>query len=431
MGEDDKSMVYFPYTITPEYDTKYGLKKHDNEYTMDHDKTKDKNRFDVVDTPVYNQIKEVQAQTNDLNYKQDFEKNKGKMLGTDITPEMARAHEMEPIRNKQKYQEQAKKDLVKTHVGPDGQEIAHAVVMAHQASPIVYKDDYNKNVLGQGPANPAIAFPENDRLKKIHDQTTKPKYEKDAREMLKKNILPVDAQEFVRAKNSALNASDREYTKQQAQTVHDYRGYQTMDSRVHPDVVRGQKASDLISDKVYKEDYENSKSIVYFPYTITQEYDTKADLKHLDTVYKTEASKEKQHNKYDVTATPTYNHLKELDNEVNPTKYTEKYRENQGKMLGTDITPEMSRAKELKSITSKQLYENDAKANLVNTNIPADGQQIAHAIHMTNQASDIAYTADYKKDVLGKSTKDPAIAYPEHDRLKKIHDDTTKAHYVK
>ena len=48
--------------------------------------------------------------------------------------------------------------------------------MAHQASPIVYKDDYNKNVLGQGPANPAIAFPENDRLKKIHDQTTKVKY---------------------------------------------------------------------------------------------------------------------------------------------------------------------------------------------------------------------------------------------------------------
>ena len=55
----------------------------------------------------------------------------------------------------------------------DGQEIAHAVVMSHKASPLVYKDDYNKNVLGQGPANPAIAFPENDRLKKIHDKTSK------------------------------------------------------------------------------------------------------------------------------------------------------------------------------------------------------------------------------------------------------------------
>merc|ERR1712183_764383 len=226
------------YTITPEYETKSSVKRMDNEYTKDHEQTKDKNHFDVTSTPVYENQKAHGKVTAEINYKQEFEENKGKMLGTDVTPEMARAHEMEPIRNKQKYQEQAKKDLVKTHVGPDGQEIAHAVVMVHQASPIVYKDDYKKNVLGQGPANPAIAFPENDRLKKIHDQTTKPKYEKDAKEMLRKNILPVDAPDFVRAKNSALNASDREYTKQQAQTVHDYRGYQTMDSRVHPDVVR-------------------------------------------------------------------------------------------------------------------------------------------------------------------------------------------------
>ena len=45
---------------------------------------------------------------------------------------------------------------------------------------------------------------------------------------------------------------------------------------------------------------------------------------------------------------------------------------------------------------------------------------------MTNQASDNVYKSDYKTEVLGTSTNDPAIAYPEHDRLKKIHDDTTK-----
>ena len=60
-----------------------------------------------------------------------------------------------------------------------------------------------------------------------------------------------------------------------------------------------------------------------------------------------------------------------------------------------------------------------------------DGQQIAHPLKMTNQASDLVYTADYKKDILGKSTNDPAIAYPEHDRLKKIHDATNKAAYQK
>merc|ERR1712096_443877 len=320
---------------------------------------------------------------------------------------------------------------VKTHVGPDGQEIAHAVVMAHQASPIVYKDDYNKNVLGQGPANPAIAFPENDRLKKIHDQTTKPKYEKDAKEMLRKNILPVDAPEFKRARETAKIASDKEYNKQRAQTVHDYRGYQTMDSRVHPDVVRGQKASDLISDKKYKLDWESEKDVVYFPYTITQEYDDKYEQKRHREDYKHDYEKTKDKNHYDITDTPVYGQIKDHNIQTNDLNYKQDFEKNKGKMLGTDVTPEMARAQELEPIRNKQLYESDARSKLPHTNVDADGQQIAHAIHMTNQASDIAYKSDYKKDVLGKSTKDPAIAYPEHDRLKKIHDATNKAAYQK
>ena len=38
------------------------------------------------------------------------------------------------------------------------------------------------------------------------------------------------------------------YKKQRGEIIANYRGYQTMDSRVHPDVVRGQKANDLISN---------------------------------------------------------------------------------------------------------------------------------------------------------------------------------------
>merc|ERR1712096_592141 len=358
--EDDKSMVYFPYTITPEYDTKYGLKKHDNEYTMDHDKTKDKNRFDVVDTPVYNQIKEVQAQTNDLNYKQDFEKNKGKMLGTDITPEMARAHEMEPIRNKQKYQEQAKKDLVKTHVGPDGQEIAHAVVMAHQASPIVYKDDYNKNVLGQGPANPAIAFPENDRLKKIHDKTSKPNYQKDAKKEMQQNMLPVDTPEFIRAKQVAKNASDNVYNKQKAEVVKQNRGYQTMEAKEHPDVKKSEKAKGM-SDLKYKEDYEQDKAYIMFPYTITPEYETKSSVKRMDNEYTKDHEQTKDKNHFDVTSTPVYENQKAHGKVTAEINYKQEFEKNKGKMLGTDVTPEMARAHEMEPIRNKQKYQEQAK----------------------------------------------------------------------
>ena len=57
----------------------------------------------------------------------------------------------------------------------DGQEISHAVDMTKQASPNVYTNDFKKEVLGKAPANPSIAYPEQDRLKKHAKITSKVK----------------------------------------------------------------------------------------------------------------------------------------------------------------------------------------------------------------------------------------------------------------
>merc|ERR1712183_354308 len=373
------------YTITPEYETKANVHHMDATYKKDHEETKSKNHFDVTSTPVYNQIKSVEKATADIPYKQDFEKNKGKMLGTDVTPEMARAHEMEPIRNKQKYQEQAKKDLVKTHVGPDGQEIAHAVVMSHKASPLVYKDDYNRNVLGQGPANPAIAFPENDRLKKIHDKPSKPNYQKEAKKEMQQNSLPVDTPEFIRAKQVAKNASDNVYNKQKAEVVKQNRGYQTMEAKEHPDVKKAEKAKGM-SDLKYKEDYEQDKAYIMFPYTITPEYETKAKAKAHNKNYVQEHEETKDKNRFDVTSTPVYEHQKSVEKATGELNYKQDFEKNKGKMLGTDVTPEMARAHEMEPIRNKQKYQEQAKKDLVKTHVGPDGQEIAHAVVMAQQA---------------------------------------------
>merc|ERR1712038_1691217 len=309
--------------------------------------------------------------------------------------------------------------------------IAHATNMTNQASDLTYKADYKQEVLGKSVQDPSIAYPEHARLKKIHDDTIKANYQKESKQIMKKNIYPPDAPEFLRAIESAKNASDWHYTKQRAEVINAYRGYQTMDSRVHPDVVRGQKASDLISDIVYKEDYRSSQAVVCFPYTLTDIYDTITDMQKLKYDYVADHEKTKMKNRYDVTGTTSYADMKKHDELTNPLKYSEEYENSRGHMLGTDETPEMTLAKELEPFRSKQAYEADAKASLVNTNVGADGQLIAHAMNMTNQASDLTYKADYKQDVLGKSVQDPSIAYPEHDRLKKIHDDTIKANYQK
>merc|ERR1739838_775690 len=274
--EQSKDVVYFPYQFTPEYETKSENQKRANEYTMDHDQSKDKNKFVVTSTPVYAQLKDHEQKTSDGNYKEDYEKNKGKMLGTDITPEMSKAKELLQIK-KQAYEEQSKKDQTNTHVGPDGQEIAHATNMTKQASLNVYKEDFKKDIIGKSAANPAIAYPEHDRLKKIKDTTNKEKYEKDAKEALKKNVLSVEAPEFVHAKQAAINASDREYTKNVSATVAQYRGYQTMEAKEHPDVKKAANAIKLTSDKAYKEDWEHSKDVVYFPYQFNKEDENKSE----------------------------------------------------------------------------------------------------------------------------------------------------------
>merc|ERR1712202_77310 len=129
----------------------------------------------------------------------------------------------------------------------------------------------------------------------------------------KKNVYPVDAPEFKRATTSAKNASDKLYKKQLREIIDTHHGYQTMDSRVHPDVVRGQKAHNLISDIVYMEDYRNSREVVIFPYTLTDHYDTTQALQKLkyDYVYDHERTKAK--NRYNVVETPLYDQIKEHD----------------------------------------------------------------------------------------------------------------------
>ena len=96
-------------------------------------------------------------------------------------------------------------------------------------------------------------------------------YVKDAEKMMHHHNLPLDYPEFVRAKETAKNASDVsndkskhtvhcslhihyfssifqiEYQKQRKQVINNYRGFQTMDSKEHPVVQHGIKAADLIS----------------------------------------------------------------------------------------------------------------------------------------------------------------------------------------
>merc|ERR1712038_1551302 len=401
----------------------------DSEYKMDHEKSKDKNNYDVTDTPQYSDQKKAIQHTSENKYKEDYNKSKGKMLGTDVLPEMEHSKKLQPVVSNKAYKEKAKMDQLSVNVSAEGQEIAHALTKQRMVSPSVYKADYNREVMGKAPEDPTIAYPEHDMHKILNFLASKPEYIKEAKQLLQTVQYDKDAKEFSQAKNAGKIANDREYKKADKDISDKYRGYQTMEAKLHPDVKKAEKAN-AMSDKLYKEEYEEEKSYVMFPYTITQEYEKKHAMKKANTSYTADHEETKAKNRFDVTSTPVYESQQVAVKATADIHYKEDFEKNKGKMLGTEVTPEMAKAEELKQI-SKQNYAKEAKKDLVKAKVGPDGQEIAHAVVMSHQASDLVYKDDFKRNVVGKGPADPAISYPEKDRLKKIHDATTKPKYEK
>merc|ERR1739838_737931 len=429
--EDSREVLCFPYTLTDVYDKIKDMQKLKYDYILDHENTKAQNKYNMAESQLYAKMKEHHKMSSDLAYKEAYENNKGKMLGTDVTPEMSLAKDMKPIQNKQSYEGAAKAALAINHVAADGHHISHCLDMTVQASALQYKADYNDEVLGKGASDPTISYPEHQRLKKINNATKKQNYEKDAKERMEKNIYTSDAPEFVRATKAAEIANDRMYQKQRNEVIANYRGYQTMDSRDHPEVIRGKKANALISTIKYKKDYEDSREVLCFPYTLTDVYDKTKDMQKLKYGYVLDYENTKSQNKYNMAESQLYAKMKEHYKISSDLAYKDAYESNKGKMLGTDVTPEMTLAKDMKPVQSKQAYQEAAKAALAKHHVAADGQEISHCIDMTMQASTIQYKAVYNEEVLGRSTTNPAISYPEHQRLKKISETTKKQNYEK
>nr|CAB3264277.1 nebulin [Phallusia mammillata] len=431
----DKQMIYFPAHITPGYESSAEVKKvqSDAQYKKDHEQNKAKNTFDVTGTQRYEEMKATHSATSDVKYKEGFRKNQGTAMQIPETEEMARSKELYPVLSKQAYSEKSKEAHKNVNVGPDIQEIAHAVDTQKQASTNQYKMDYKQNMVGKPPADPTSAYPEHTLHKKMTQLTSKPEYTKDSEKLLHRHQLPVDAPEFVRAKQVALQASDIEYKKQKQETVDQYRGYQTLDTQDHPVVQRAAQAAQLASEKAYKEDWEYDKQMIYFPAHITPGYESSADVKKVqsDVSYKKAFEKTKARNEFKPTDTERYKEMKQMDNVASDVKYKEEYEKNKGKGSSILETHEMVLSKELRPVQSKKLYTEQSKEMHKNVNVNQDGQEIALAVSSQQLASPGPYRKEYKQKMVGKGPTDPAVAYPEHDLHRKASNLASNADYQK
>ncbi|XP_077966510.1 uncharacterized protein LOC120341950 isoform X3 [Styela clava] len=432
--EYDKSCIYYPVHITPGYEAfhKADEARSDVAYKGDFEKNKAKNRYDVTSTPVYKTLQEISDATSDVKYKEEYEKNKANLTQIEETPEMKLYKDLQPYQSKTKYSAESKNMLKNVNIGPEMQEVAHAVSSQKMASDDTYRQDYNDNVMGKPPNDPSMAYPQYKHMKEVTEKTNPVNYKREAENIKQHTQIPPDHPDFIRAKQTAKNRSDIEYQKQKKEMIESHRGYQTMDAQDHPVVQQSNKTAELMSEKAYKEEWEYDKSCVYYPVHITPGYEAQAVVGKVqsDTKYKQDFEKEKEKNVFDVTKTKGYQESAEVVNVTSQTKYQEAYQKNKHMLTQMEETPEMKISKDLHPVQSKKLYAAQSKQMQQNVNVGSDLQEISNAVSKQKLTSNDTYRADYKKNVIGKAPHDVANAYPEYDHLKNVSKQISQREYV-
>nr|CAB3264278.1 nebulin [Phallusia mammillata] len=390
----------------------------------------------MTETDRYKAMKESDKSASEVKYREDYEKEKenGKGMQVAETHEMVLAKELKPVQSKKMYEEGSKKLLPKVQVGSDIQEITRAVSSQKLASDRTYHSEYEKEMVGKAPQDLAKSYPEYDRLRDVSKLTSKALYQKDAEKIMHHHNLPLDYPEFVRAKESAKNASDIEYQKQRKETIDKYRGFQTMDSKDHPIVQHGIKAADLISDRLYKEDWEYEKNLIFYPVHVTPGYEQALEASKFQSMaaYKKDAEKSKMKNNFRVTDTEQYQAAQNLLNLVSENKYSAEYMENRGKALHSIAeTPEMAISKSVAPLLSDKTYTDKAKSIMQKYNLDSSTQSIAHALGTQKSFSPHGYMVDFKKNIIGKAPSDLVNSYPEYAVARNVTKMASKSGYGK
>merc|ERR1712142_139297 len=206
-----------------------------------------------------------------------------------------------------------------------------------------------------------------------------------------------DTPELLRTKEAGVIRSDIEYKKEMPGVTAMYKGYQTMDAAAHPVVTKGKKAADIVSDRLYKADYEDEKALIYYPVHISEGYEQVKKCKEqvADANYKAGLEDNKKGNSYKPTDTETYAVIKQHEF-TKDRLYKEDYERTKTETHPLAESNEMILSKELKPTQSKKLYASAAQIEMRSSNKLTTGcVEIAHAQAAQPLQSATVYKDDY------------------------------------
>eukprot|EP00063_Salmo_salar_P045974 XP_014020809.1 PREDICTED: nebulin isoform X3 [Salmo salar] len=326
---------------------------------------------------------------SDLKYKETFNAEKGKYIGSEDTPQLAHSREVAKVIS-EKYYKLAWDESKATGYQLDAHYIP--VVGAKKTREIVsdvkYHDTHEK-AKGHYLAGTLVDFPEVMRCGEQEKQKGLRDYHKEYNTNKAKNHIPADIIPNMVAKRCQDMLSDVLYRT----LLHNW--------TCHPDqqdIIRARKNNEILSDVYYKDDLNWIKGIGCYAWDTPELVRAKnAHLLQSDLKYKEEGKKE--FNNYSiVTDTPVYVTALLGHTWASDLNYREAYHKDKHMYTTILDTYNYAHNATLKDIYSTKTYTSAwDKIKAKDYTLPSDSHALKHAKQQKVILSNVKYREDYEK----------------------------------
>ncbi|XP_027551741.1 nebulin isoform X6 [Neopelma chrysocephalum] len=332
--------------------------------------------------------KKVSQQVSKVLYKQNWEENKDKYLLPPDAPELVNAIKNTALFSKKLYTEEWEGDKTLFYPYNDSPELRRVAQAQKALSDIVYKKghDEQKAKFTSLPDPPDVEL-----AKKVTRQLSNINYHEDYKNKIKGKWSQTPCYDVAIAKMNAENLSMRKYQED----------FENMKDQIYfmqtetPEYEANKKASENVSKVKYRADYEKKKAIADYNVLPATENPLLKQLKTAgnilsDKLYK-EAYEQSKGNKMNYCDTPKFQTDAALKN-FSDVKYKEAYQKNiLGHYLGSFEDPHHTHCMQVEAMKSDKNYKADYEEEKTKCYFPQTITQEYEAIKKLEQCKDHTY----------------------------------------